>query len=50
MPVDRILKVSSKFRSQTALEGLKFTLNTVGKILKHFQNFKQSSDILKHLD
>lgn len=47
MPADRILKVFSKFRSQTALEEVEIYPEHCGEILKYFQNFKQSSDILE---
>ena len=45
MPADGILKVFSKFRSQTALEEVEIYPEHCGEILKYFQNFKQSSDI-----
>ena len=45
MPADGILKVFSKFKSQTALKEVEIYPKHCGEILKYFQSFKQSSDI-----
>ena len=49
MPADGILKVFSKFKSQTALKEVEIYPKHCGEILKYFQSFKQSSDILGSL-